>query len=44
MAMPPLRDLANKLIFQVHLATIAAHIANFQEFLWCRHKHGSLLN
>ena len=32
MAMPPLRDLANKLIFQVHLATIAAHIANFQEF------------
>ena len=33
MAMPPLRDLENKLIFQVHLATIAVHIANFPEFL-----------
>ena len=32
MAMPPLRDPANKLIFQAHLAAIAAHIANFPVF------------
>ena len=32
MAMPPLRDLANKLNFQAHLATNVTRIANFPEY------------